>query len=214
MLRLFFLAVLLLAAAGGAAYWTLARDDGAEADVEVVRWGNITVSVSEGSGVSVARYIALPEENPPDGGLVVRLIRGDSQTLIDADDGRIVRQQIADSDRTQLEAVIATLTLEEPPKADLLPWPYGKVPPSKPKMQMGSLRFWPPDPAAGITLYPSYEDSPDQPGLHLVITNGRSRRGIYGGTGEVVTSSDRVVPEDADAFERWTQAVEFVGPSR
>lgn len=60
MLKFIIAAVALLAVAGGLTYWTLGRGgDSAEAVVQVVRWGNVTVHVSEDTGV-----IAAPDYGP------------------------------------------------------------------------------------------------------------------------------------------------------
>ena len=52
MLKFMIAAVALLVVAGGLAYWTLGRGgDSAEAEVQVIRWVNVTVAVPENPDV-------------------------------------------------------------------------------------------------------------------------------------------------------------------
>ncbi len=136
MLKFIIAAVALLAVAGGLTYWTLGRGgDSAEADVEVVRWGNVTVQVTEQSGVSAVQGFAPAEIKPPDGGQVLILVKGESRLAIDADTGQVVQDTVADADRAAIDAVLATLTVKEIDEKTA-PWPYSSTLPSTPRERL------------------------------------------------------------------------------
>ena len=184
----------------------------ATAGGQLWRWGNVTVVIPEGSDVYVVRDIAPPQANPPDGGQVLGLVRGNSGVDIDADDGRAIAQQIAPVDQAAIAAVTATLRVGDPfAVGECAPWPYGVVPSSRPKIHEGVISYWEPDPAAGIALWSAIGDFGPGPKHWIEITNLRSSRAVDLDSGNIVPSFERIAPEDAEAFERWTQAIEVVG---
>ena len=218
MLRLIIAAVALLAVAGGLAYWAYGPgDDSAEAGVEVVRWGNVTVAVPEGSGVIVAREFEGPELNPPDGGPVLVLFKRESFpesiVLIDAETGEVLQDTIQAADRAAIDRVLATLEVREF-DSKTAPWPYSDRPPAVPRERWGNITYAPPDPASGIvvrTVLTDYFDSRGSaPILH--ISNGRSGMGINAKTGLVNEATMLVAIEDEEAFQRFLSEVEFVAP--
>ena len=210
MLRLFFLAVLLLgAAAAGAAYWTLARDDGAKADVQEVRWGNVTVSVNEESGVVADRTFVAAQIKPPNGGPALILRRGDSALAIDVDTGKVLEDFVKDEDRAAIQSVFSTLAVGEQDK-QTAPWPYAGAPPSVSRERFGGITLIPPDPASGVIIRQMLNDPG---GLSLRVTNGRSTLSIDAETGNVIKEITLILPEDKEAFDRFLSTVEYLGPS-
>ena len=94
-------------------------DDGAEAQAQVVRWGNLTVQVTKGSGVFAAPDYALTDEGKP----VLILKKGDSFVELDAETGIVVEERIANADRAAIQKVLATLEVSEQDVATA-PWPH------------------------------------------------------------------------------------------
>src|SRR3989304_10618400 len=146
MCRSIIAAAAVLAVAVGLAFWAYAEgDDSAEAGMEVVRWGNVTVSVPEGSGVAAARDFAPAELNPPDGGQMLVLIKGESRLAIDADTGEVIHDSVEAAERAAIDQVLATLEIKEL-DGKARPWPYGSARPSTQRQQIGNITYIPPDP--------------------------------------------------------------------
>ncbi len=206
MLKLLLAAAILLAAAGGAAYWTFARDDGAEAGVEVVRWGNVTVQVTEDSGVAAVQGFAPAEIKPPAGGLVLILNRRDSSLVIDADTGKVIQDAVQAADRAAIDQVASTLVVKAfDEKA--APWPYSSTPPpSTTRERVGSITFIPPAPGSGLEVYIVVNDGLQGSFVALQLKNGRSSLSINAETG--ITASADIATEDAEAFDRFLSAVQ------
>ncbi len=212
MLKLIVVAVTLLAVAGGLTYWTLGQGgDSAEADVEVVRWGNVTVQVTEGLGVSAVQGFAPAEIKPPDGGQVLILVKGESRLAIDADTGQVIQDIAEDADRAAIDAVVATLTVKEIDEKTA-PWPYGSTPPNTPRERLGNIMFIPPAPGSGLTVYFEAGDTADGGYYALQVTNGRSSVGIDIETGAVFQGSN-IAAEDQEAFDRFMSEIQYAGPS-
>jgi hypothetical protein len=210
MLKFIIAAVALLAVAGGAAYWTLARGgDSAEAEVQVVRWVNVTVAVPEGSGLWVTQGFWGPESMPP--AIFIRsLDNGDSVIVIDAETGKVIADHIEPEDRATVDGVLGTLTVS-PLDRSTAPWPYSGELPSLPRERKGNITFIPPDPASGISISIQTGDGTGSPSTFLHVTNGRSVFWINTATGDA--SYDEAVvmaPEDKDAFDRFLSAIEYV----
>ena len=205
-------AVALLAAAGGLAYWAYGPgDDSAEAGVEVVRWGNITVQVTEGSGVNAVQGFAPAEIKPPDGGQVLILVKGESRLAIDADTGQVIQDTTEDADRAVIDAVLATLAVKEIDEKTA-PWPYGSTLPSTPRERWGNITFIPPAPGSGLTVYFEIGDSADGGGSAIQVTNGRSSVGIDADTGDVFPETPSILPEDKEAIDRFLSTSQYAGP--
>jgi len=211
MLKLLLVAAILLAAAGGAAYWTLARDDdSAEADVQVVRWGNVTVAVSSDSGVTAAPGSALSGERQS----VLVLKKGDSFIDLDAQTGAIVQEKVADSDRPAIQAVLASLQVSELDEAKSA-WPYGSGAPALPRERFGAVTYTPPDPASGIVVSTGIADTfTDQGSFPFIqVANVGSSLFLNAQSGLVDGPSTLIATEDEEAFKRFLSEVEYLGPS-
>ena len=211
MVRLFLLAVILLAAAaGGAAYWLLVRDDdSAEADVQVVRWGNVTIQVSEESGVLADRTFVPAQIKPPDGGPALILRKGDSLLVIDADTGKVLEDFVGDGDKAAIQEAADSLKVSELDKENAT-WPYSDPAPDAPREQTANVTFVPPDPASGIIVRKMVNDPG---GWGLIVTNGRSTLTIDAETGDIIEENTLILPEDKEAFDRFLSAAEYIGPS-
>jgi hypothetical protein len=211
MLKFIIAAVALLAVAGGLSYWTLGRgDDSAEAEVQVVRWGNVTVQVSEETGVVAAGDYALTGARQP----VLVLKRGDSFVDVDAETGQVVQEQVAEGDRAAMQEVLATLEVSEQDIATA-PWPYSDMPPVMPRERLGNITYVPPDPASGFKVSEGIGDTFTSRGSiqFIRIANARSSMIIDAGTGLVDASGlDHVAAEDKEAFQRFLSEVELVAP--
>ncbi len=215
MLKFIIAAVALLAVAGGLTYWTLGRGgDSAEAGVEVVRWGNVTVSVPKESGVSAVQGFAPAEIKPPDGGQVLILVKGESRLAIDADTGQVIQDTTEDADRAAIDAVLATLEVSEQDIATA-PWPYSDMPPVMPRERLGNITYVPPDPASGIVISTVLADYFDERGSieFIRIANAQSSMSVNTKTGLVGASGlDHVSAEDKEAFQRFLSEIELVAP--
>ncbi len=217
MFKLLIPVVALLALAGGVAFWAYSQvDDSAEAGVEVVRWVNVTVAVPEGSGVAAVPGSVDPGVNPPDGGPVLLLVKGESRLAIDADTGKVIHDSVEASDRPAIDEVLATLEIREF-DPDTAPWPYGTVPPATPRERFGNISFIRPGPESGLAVYLQVGDLPpgsEGSGLALGLTNGRSTLAIDAGTGAVFEETTKVAAEDQEAFDRFLSAIQFgqLGP--
>ena len=174
------------------------------------RWGEVTVLVSENSGISVGRTIEAPVAHPPDGGPVISLVLGESRLAIDARTGEILGDTVLDADRAAFDLVLLTLKAGEP--LNIAAWPYSSTAPTTQKSGGGGgIRFWAPDPASGIAWHFGCADFVDKPGICFVeIQNTRSQLALNSETGERL--GDIVAAEDAEAFERWAAAVETTAP--
>jgi hypothetical protein len=176
------------------------------------RWGNVTVVVPE-DVISVGRWVASEEENPPDGGLVINLVQGDivsASVLIDASDGRVVRE--SENLPPELRDAIATVRVNEPLE-DALPWPLADFPPEAniPRKEVsGQIRFLRPQPESGIELYQGCGEAPNGGGCFVEATDGRSRLFVDSATGAEM--SREIAAEDSAAFDRWLASVERVTP--
>lgn len=211
MLKFIIAAVALLAVAGGAAFWAYGWvNDSAEAGVEVVRWGNITVAVPEGSGVVAVGDYALTGDRQP----VLVLKKGDSFVDLDAETGAVVQENVSSADRAVIETVLATLKVAEQDVATA-PWPYSDRPPAVPRERYGNITYVPPDPASGFKVSQGIGDTFTSRGSiqFIRIANARSSMIIDAGTGLVDESGlDHVAAEDKEAFQRFLSEVEFVAP--
>ena len=217
MLKLLLLAVLLLAVAGGAAYWTLARDDDpAEAGVQVVRWFDASVAIPEGSGLAaVQRY--WQDDRPV-------LIIGPSHDIglgvaIDAVTGEFVadhRDRASLSERALMDQALRSVSVSALDRSTA-PWPYnGKPPGTVPEAwgmtSWGKVTFIPPDPASGIRVVFQEGDGTDGPSKDLGFTNGQSTLAIKADTGTVYAETTTIRPGDQEAFDRLLSTVRLVEP--
>jgi hypothetical protein len=187
------------------------------------RWLNVTLRVSPASGIRVIRGPAPAPLFPPNGGQVLELdiwaSDTGSSTLIDATNGQLIFENVRPQDRAAFDEVLASLEVGPPMQGDARPWPYDSAEPQRAKVNDGntSIRYWEPDPAAGINVSYGCGIGPVQSGTShpgsgcfLRSDNGRSRRSIDASSGGVIALDDKVLPEDVDAFDRFTESVELV----
>jgi hypothetical protein len=175
------------------------------------RWGDVTVVVPE-DFISVGRWVATKEENPPDGGLVINLVQGDivsASVLLDASDGHVVRE--SENLPAELRDAISTVRVDEPME-EPAPWPVGETPPRADKEVSGQIRYSRPEPTSGINLFLQCGEAaqPEESGCVLVITNGVSTAAVDVTNGE--TKNNRTSPSDAAVFDRWIASVERISP--
>lgn len=176
------------------------------------RWENVTILVSDAEDMSVGRLVAGPQVFPPDGGPVFELRRGDSFASVDAETGKVFVEQIGEADRSAFNQVLATIQVGCPRPTNASPWPYGTAEPVQGKPRRGNVLYWEPAPDSGLVLQRVVRDFSYGGDEVLMLLNAGSRRVIDIDTGKVSANNDRIAPEDAEAFERWTQAVEVVAP--
>lgn len=184
--------------------------DGTEAEVQVVRWVNVTVTVPEGSGLWVTQGFWGPESEPP--AIFIRsLDNGDSVIVIDAETGKVIVDHIEPEHRPAVDQVLETLIVSALDRSTAS-WPYSGDPPNVPRERKGNITFIPPDAASGISIRIQIGDGTGSPSTSLHVTNGRSAFGINTATGDVFWETARIAPEDKDAFDRFLSEVEQVGP--
>jgi hypothetical protein len=177
------------------------------------RWGNVSVIVPDESGIIVRRDLAHPT-NPGDGGPMICLTVAHPDTglysamCVDADTGAVLSREVAEVDKTSIDSAIATLRIDVA-AADSLPWPYSPVRPEEGKQRQKNVTYWEPDPAAGVTVHLVVSDFVGGTGEFLVLQNVRSKRVVDAASGKVVITNDRIAPEDAVAFERWSESIEI-----
>lgn len=216
MLRPLLAAIAVLAVAGGLAFWAYDRgDDAAEADVQVIRWFNVTVAIPEGSGLSTIETYG-QDDRPV---LVIKSSHDSSLGItIDAMTGAVTSERVPLSQRPEADRVVESLTVS-PLDLDTAPWPYNGKPPAAPEPwtdvaggSWGNVTYTPPDPASGIRVVFQQGNGTDGAGLALGFTNGRSTLAINADTGDVFAQTTHIVPEDREAFDRLLSTVEYVGP--
>ena len=164
-----------------------------------VRWGDISVQVPNDFDVKAFKRFAPPEMNPPDGGQILELARGDSRLVLDAYSGNTIHDTVLDPDRHAIDAVLRTMTIARWPAEA---WPYSRIVPSEPRFRSGNLMVFRPDPASGFTM--SEEISGHGA---IILTNGRSRLAIDAETGEIILRS--VAAEDDSAINNFLAEVEY-----
>jgi len=183
------------------------------------RWGNVTLTapdVASQADDPLAIRVQRERFSYPDNVPALSLIRDEttgrpsSAVHIDAMTGEVTYDQVASTDQAEFDAIVATIQVSEPGD-DRRPWPYSKDEPDWPKTAFGfGVLHWSPDPAAGIVVGLLVRESQVHDKL-VEIENTKSRRRVDAVTGEVMTAEDDIAPEDAEAFERWTAALEL-GP--
>lgn len=221
--KLAVLAVVAMAAAGGAAFWAYTALNQAEAEVVRVRWVNVSIEQppQELGGIAVIRNEGLPDAYSPRPGTkvpVIELFRSGPQpteasvVFIDATTGEVVFEKVRPEDREAFDAVLATLRLEGPDPPDV--WPYSGSPPEERRRQDGNITYIEPDPASGIKVGVQIADAPGESKGFLMISNGRSFRAFDGDTGEIVVAEGPaaafVDPMDQEAFDRFTSSIEVM----
>ncbi len=178
--------------------------------VTLWRWANVSVLIPDDAEISVGRTTFGAVAHPPAGGPVLIMLRDGSGITIDALDGRIISSVIRDADHPDFDEISNTIQVTPPPDLSSLPWPYDEEIPTHEKSQQGNTRYWEPDPSTGFAvrfLIREFEGGGDEV---LALENFRSRRFVDVSTGTVIGTNDRIAPEDAQAIDRWTDAIEVV----
>ncbi|MCJ7511182.1 MAG: hypothetical protein MUP14_09910 [Dehalococcoidia bacterium] len=210
-----FVAVVVVAALGGAAFGAYTLRNEGQAEARQVSWGNVTVTIPSGSDIQDLRLMDdPPAEAQGFTGPVLKLIGSghESVVTIDAETGKVVRDDVLASDRAAFDAILATLTVGQAQTAAgaSAPWPYGATLPSTPRRQLGPITFVEPDPAAGIAIsiveYDGLE--PNTSGSSVEFYNTRSALWIDAKTGELESDLSAIHPDDREAFDRLFAQIE------
>jgi len=230
------LAVVVLTAFGGLAFWGYSAWNEAEAGVQQVRWVNVTITIPADSDIYYARLSSAPQSMARGimGPVVALGTRGGgSLVIVDATTGEVVHGDVQPSERAAFDAVLATLEVVETevggePGA---PWPYGSTLPNTPRQHFENISYVDPDPASGVSVQVGMGDfiEPQPPGANQFVRvfNGRSQMHINGAGWVSITGGAELTlpeflqadasllqgihPDDRAAFQRFAEAVE-VGP--
>jgi hypothetical protein len=206
-----FLLVVVVAGLGGAAFgaytlWHEPQDETqaeAQAEAQQVRWGNVTVTIPSDSDIFYVREKSGIQIAGPV--LELATSRHKSVVIIDAETGKVIRDDVLASERAAFDAVLATLKVGqlETTSGAGAPWPYGTTLPSTPTRVSGPISYVAPDSASGIVIdYIQYDAfGPDGSGSVLVFYNTRSELAIDAETGELL-SDVPMHPDDREAFDR------------
>ena len=181
------------------------------------RWVNVTVVVPDNSELSVTQDSDPPGTIPPHVGPVLKLSTHDSESgssssvVIDAETGAILRQDVRPEHRSEIDAVLNTLTVS-PLDISTAKWPYsGELSADYPRETFGGMSFVRPAPDTGLVVGGAISD-PGGPGLR--ITNGRSSGvGVYvdDATGKLAVNTEYLLPEYEAVFMRWVDTVKLCG---
>ncbi|MCJ7511181.1 MAG: hypothetical protein MUP14_09905 [Dehalococcoidia bacterium] len=198
-----FVAVVVVAGLGGAAFGAYTLRNEAQAEARQVRWGNVTVTIPSDSDIFYVREKSGIQMAGP----VLELATSglESMVVIDAETGKVISDDVLASERAAFDAVLATVNVGQPQTAAgaSAPWPYGATLPSTPRIQLGSISYLAPDPASGIaiSIIQSSSFRPGTSSTALVFYNTRSQRWVDAETGELIRD-DAMHPDDREAFDR------------
>jgi hypothetical protein len=183
------------------------------------RWVNVTLLVPDDGRFYVVQDSDPPEARPPDGGPVLKLYKtsgGDPSAMpeswvhLNAETGAVVRENIGEDDRAEIQSVLDTLSVA-PLDVVNTKWPYsGELPPDLTRETFGGMSFIRPTPDTGLLVGGSISDPG---GAGLTMGNGRSGVGVYidEATGSLAAETKYILPEDEAAFMRWVDSVELCG---
>lgn len=231
------LAVVAVAAIGGVAFWGYTALNQAEAETQEVRWVNLSLTIPADSDIHYARMSSAPQAVAQGimGPVLVLTTGGDkSLVVIDAETGQVVYDDVLTAERSDFDAVLATVEVVETDVSEEAgaPWPYGSTLPSTPRERWGPITYIAPDPGAGISVDMLKVDyaEPQPPGSTTAIRvfNGRSQLHVTGAGDLSVTGGGQftlagfiqaepallegIHPDDREAFQRFVQAVELSPP--
>ena len=111
-----FLAVVAVAAVGGAAFGAYTVLNGAAAETQQVRWGNVTVTIPGDSHIYYAQLQSAPQALAQGVmGPVLMLSTGGDKSLvvIDAETGQVVYENVLPAERAAFDAILATVQVVE-----------------------------------------------------------------------------------------------------
>jgi hypothetical protein len=201
------LAVVALAAVGGAAFWGYTALNQAEAETQEVRWGNVKITISANSKIAYSRMEHVPWIEPDldprihglRPGIVLTTGMDKSVVVIDAETGEVLDDRVLPAERAAFDAIVGTVevvetAVNEEPGA---PWPYGSTLPNTPRERFGPITYVPLDPGAGISVHSLIGDSfePQPPGAtsSLRVFNGRSQIHVDGAGRVFITEGDEFI---------------------
>ncbi len=177
--------------------------------VTLWRWGNLTVLIPDGSGISASPgavdypgkllHFLIGKVDPKDS-------RISSTVVLDSETGAIVEEQVLDQHREEMDRVLATLTVSAFDRTTA-PWPYnGEPTPDLAQEVVGGIGYLSPPPATG--LYVGWGLG-DPGGLFIHIRNERSVAFVQKNpvTGELTLDTALVLEEDRSIFERWLATI-------
>ncbi len=173
------------------------------------RWANVVLIVPSSSDVSVGRWTTGfdPSRTAP----VFRISAGESVIVIDSTVGEVYFKKILDPEVSLFDEIIASIRIEPKPSVDQLPWPYSSSSPNGEKLRLQNVLYWEPEPLSGLTATFMSADGVGWGANYILLINERSKRTVNADTGIVNPFNDQIAAEDMEAFDRWTQAVEYVG---
>jgi hypothetical protein len=180
-------------------YWFTVHQ--AEAGVRNYRWGAITLSVSDESGVRVARDVVPAELNPPSGGPIIVLSLGHerSRLVLDALTGQVIDDFVKAEDRPVFDAILATAAVNA---ALTRPtgWPYEGDPPLGERESWYGITYLAPDPSSGLVVFrvEAYGADPS-----LLLTDGSSKMRVNARTGEIDERGTSITEEERAAFNEF-----------
>ena len=172
------------------------------------RWGDLTVSIPEGSEVLAAGGTA------QDGEIVVVLnltSAPDKGLVVSAETGAVLTDQSAEQ-RAVIDPVLATVSVC-PFDPKVAPWPYTSKVPEGARLTYGKLSYLEPDPATGIEVSGGLAcaGSTRNSGCHrfLGVRSASSSMYIDWESGAVIEPAD-IAPEEQEAFDRYLASVQVV----
>jgi hypothetical protein len=178
----------------------------------VWRWANVTVTIPDGSGISVSPGTAALAGLP--GTLILTKINPDdperySFVSIDAITGDMVERSVLAEDEALIDSVLATVSLG-PLDPETAGWPYQQEPaPDMPRLSEASVSYVHPSPDSG--MYVGFGLG-DPGGPFLDIRNERSAAFVrIGSDGSLEFDTTMVIEEDLPVFERWLAEVRRCG---
>jgi hypothetical protein len=177
------------------------------------RWVNVTLVIPATSDVLVDTDVIPVDAKPPAGGPAVRLTRdtnpGDdifSTVLIDAETGLVVSDEVRESDRAPIDAILLTKSVGALNRA-AAPWPYNDTISSGPVREVvPPFGFVRPVLATGLRVYGGITD----PCCEFIgMTNGRSTVTVSLEPNNSQFNADysHVSAEDLEAMTTWVATI-------
>ena len=112
-----------------------------------------------------------------------------------------------------MDAALETARLS-PFDPEAAPWPYADEAPTGERRRWGNITYVNPDPSTGLGVGVATGDGFSSPGPQcsqsVILANWRSIMPINACTGEDSPETTNVALEDAEAFQRFLEAVEIV----
>jgi hypothetical protein len=181
-----------------------------QADAKIVRWGNVSVAVSDDAGVDAVPDFAPSGVKPPDGGQALLLVKDESRLLIDADTGSVLHRSVSETHQQAFEAILTTVRIHSGDSRE--GWPYSGLPSNNDRLRWGSVTFLTPDPRSGLAVFTGIDDLPTGAINTLTVTNGHSNLLMNADTGEIIDENTNILQPDVDAFDAFLRTIEQPPP--